>query len=64
MLSCTTKKCQNWHFLVVMAWRHELNLRKRIRDASRYAYIHYYLMMTKIKPKSVIRDFSMQKVRI
>lgn len=26
MLSCTTKKCQNWHFLVVMAWRHELNL--------------------------------------
>lgn len=18
---CTTKKCQNWHFLVVMAWR-------------------------------------------
>jgi hypothetical protein len=26
ILSCTTKKCQNWHFLVVMAWRHELNL--------------------------------------
>lgn len=25
MLSCTTKKCQNWHFLVVVDWRHELN---------------------------------------
>lgn len=25
MLSCTTKKCQNWHFLVVMVWRPDLN---------------------------------------
>ncbi len=25
MLSCTTKRCQNWHFLVMMAWRYELS---------------------------------------